>query len=116
MDTFIGSFYHFITVLKTFPLVCYWDSQQTFVQLVFSDEDNKLPDLQPVFVSVDPRRDTPEAMSEYLKDFHPTFVGLTGTEEEIEAAAKSYRVYYSVGPIDADEDYIVSSLEQWLRF
>jgi len=71
------------------------------------NEDNKLPDLQPVFVSVDPRRDTPEAMSEYLKDFHPTFVGLTGTEEEIEAAAKSYRVYYSVGPIDADEDYIV---------
>ena len=70
--------------------------------------DKNTPDLLPIFMSVDPRRDTPEAMTEYLKDFHPTFVGLTGTEEEIKLATKSFRVYYSLGPKDDDNDYIVS--------
>jgi len=69
--------------------------------------DKNTPDLLPIFMSVDPRRDTPEAMTEYLKDFHPTFVGLTGTEEEIKLATKSFRVYYSLGPKDDDNDYIV---------
>jgi len=71
------------------------------------NNDKNTPDLLPIFMSVDPRRDTPEAMTEYLKDFHPSFVGLTGTEEEIKLATKSFRVYYSLGPKDDDNDYIV---------
>jgi len=71
------------------------------------NESKGMPNLQPVFMSVDPRRDTPEAMTEYLKDFHPSFIGLTGTEEEIKLATKSFRVYYSLGPKDDDNDYIV---------
>jgi protein SCO1/2 len=53
-------------------------------------------DLQVVFVSVDPARDTPEALRSYLASFEfPGGVhGLTGTPEQVEAAAKAYRAYY----------------------
>jgi protein SCO1 len=51
-------------------------------------------DLAPIFISVDPARDTPEALSAYLGNFSPQITGLTGTPEEIAAAAKAYRVYF----------------------
>lgn len=50
--------------------------------------------ITPVFVSVDPERDTPERMAEYVKSFHPRLVGLTGSVAEVTAAAKAYRVYF----------------------
>lgn len=50
--------------------------------------------IQPVFVTVDPTRDTPQVMKDYVANFHPGFVGLTGSEEDISAVAKAYRVYY----------------------
>lgn len=50
--------------------------------------------IQPVFVTVDPTRDTPQVMKDYVANFHPGFVGLTGSEEDISAIAKAYRVYY----------------------
>jgi protein SCO1/2 len=49
--------------------------------------------IVPIFISVDPARDSPQVLKEYLSAFSPRFVGLTGTEEEIAAAAKAYRVY-----------------------
>lgn len=55
----------------------------------------------PVFVTVDPARDTPEHLKEYLSFFHPRFVGLTGTSEQVAAAAKAYRVYYAKAKTDA---------------
>src|SRR4029077_8026003 len=51
--------------------------------------------MVPVFITVDPERDTPQAMAEYVKSFGPNFVGLTGSIEAIAAAAKAYRVAYS---------------------
>ncbi len=49
----------------------------------------------PVFVTLDPERDTPEVMGQYVKSFGPNFVGLTGTPEAIAATAKAYRVAYA---------------------
>jgi len=66
-----------------------------------------VPDLQPIFISVDPERDTPELIKEYLKDFHPNFIGLTGSEEQVKRCCKVYRIYFSKGPEDEDNDYIV---------
>ena len=48
----------------------------------------------PVFVTVDPNRDTPEILKEYLENFHPKFVGLTGTKAQIDTLAKIYKARY----------------------
>lgn len=50
--------------------------------------------VTPVFITVDPERDTPEQLAQYVSSFHPRLVGLTGTPEEIAAVARAYRVYY----------------------
>jgi cytochrome oxidase Cu insertion factor (SCO1/SenC/PrrC family) len=51
--------------------------------------------IQPVFITIDPARDTPEAMKLYISNFHPRMVALTGSEADIAAVAKAYRVYYA---------------------
>ena len=51
--------------------------------------------ITPIFVTIDPERDTPERLAEYVKQFHPRFVGLTGTDQAIADIADKYAVYYS---------------------
>ncbi len=65
--------------------------------------------IVPVFVTVDPGRDTPEQLSMYVRHFHPRLVGLTGTAKQVAAAAKAYQVYYAKARgegTDAD-DYLM---------
>jgi protein SCO1/2 len=50
--------------------------------------------VTPVLITIDPERDTPEVLARYVKLFHPRLVGLTGTAEQIAAAAKGWHVYY----------------------
>lgn len=60
--------------------------------------------VTPVFISIDPGRDTPAAMADYVSRFHPRMVGLTGTPEQVAAAARAYRVYFAkVHPRDTTE-------------
>jgi protein SCO1/2 len=62
----------------------------------------------PIFISVDPARDTPDQISLYLKDFHPSFIGLVGEYADTKAVCKSYRVYFSTPPnADPKGDYLV---------
>ena len=55
----------------------------------------KANEIIPIFITLDPERDTPMVVSDYVTNFSPRFVGLTGSSEQIAAAAKAYRVVYS---------------------
>ncbi|NXG44967.1 SCO2 protein, partial [Psilopogon haemacephalus] len=63
--------------------------------------------VQPLFITVDPERDTVEALARYLRDFHPRLLGLTGSAEAVRAAGRAYRVYAQAGPPDESGEYLV---------
>ncbi len=52
-------------------------------------------DVQPLFITIDPARDTAPVLADYVKLFHPAILGLTGTDAQIAAVAKAYRVYFA---------------------
>ncbi|XP_006735439.1 protein SCO2 homolog, mitochondrial [Mirounga leonina] len=84
------------------------DELEKLVQVVQKLEaEPGLPPVQPIFITVDPARDTVAAMARYVQDFHPRLLGLTGSAEQVAQVSRSYRVYYSAGPKDEDQDYIV---------
>lgn len=63
--------------------------------------------VQVLMVSVDPKRDTPDALADYLAHFDPTFLGLTGTPEEIAAAAELFGIYYQRGEGTVASGYLI---------
>lgn len=71
-------------------------------------DDEVRDDVQVLFVSVDPARDTPEVMGRYADAFGPRFIGLTGETGQIDALTNRYRITYSYGEPDADGRYDVT--------
>lgn len=65
--------------------------------------------LQPLFITVDPDRDTKAVLRDYAGAFHPTLLGLTGTQEQISVAAKAYRVHRRVYRLEGagPKEYLV---------
>ncbi|XP_044474014.1 protein SCO1 homolog 1, mitochondrial-like isoform X2 [Mangifera indica] len=82
------------------------DELQKLAAAVDKIKDKGRIDVLPVFISVDPERDTVEQVCEYVKEFHPKLVGLTGSPEEIKKVARAYRVYY-MKTVEEDSDYLV---------
>ena len=64
--------------------------------------------VQPIFITVDPSRDTPPVLKAYVANFHPRLVGLTGSEQEIEAAKRVFRVFSSRGEPSPAGGYLVN--------
>ncbi|KAK6890604.1 Protein SCO1, mitochondrial [Candida tropicalis] len=65
-------------------------------------------EMQPVFITCDPARDTPAVLRAYLDDFHSGIVGLTGTYDQVKNCCKKYRVYFSTPPdVKPGQDYLV---------
>lgn len=60
--------------------------------------------VQPLLISVDSERDRPEALAEYVPQFHPSILGLAGTPEQIEAAAASFKIFYERVPEESAPD------------
>lgn len=83
------------------PDVCPLDSSRN-AQATEILEDRGI-EVQPVFISIDPERDTPEVVAEYTDLFHPRMLGLTGSAEQVAAASKAYRTYYKAQ--DTGDDY-----------
>lgn len=99
--------------------------------------------VQPIFISIDPARDTPEAVGQFAAAFHPRLLGLTGSPEQVEQAAKAFAVYYAKGeetaggylmdhsrsaylmgpdgkpiallPVDEKPEAVAMELEKWVK-
>jgi protein SCO1/2 len=65
--------------------------------------------VQPIFITVDPRRDTPDVLRRYVSAFHPRLIGLSGSEAEIAQVARAYGVYYThEQPTQPGGEYLVN--------
>ncbi len=62
--------------------------------------------VTPVFISIDPARDTPEVVGDFAYNFHERMIGLTGSPEQVRAASQAYRTYFRAHPAE-DEFYLV---------
>lgn len=66
---------------------------------------DKADRVVPLFITVDPERDTPKQLQRYVASFHKSLVGLTGSAEDIDKVAKAYRVYYRKSQDPSLNDY-----------
>lgn len=64
-------------------------------------------DVTPVFISVDPERDTPEVVRDFSENLHPKMIGLTGSPEQVKAASQAYKAFYARQEGDDPEFYLV---------
>lgn len=75
---------------------------------VLNDLDKYKIDINAVFVTVDPERDNAVALNEYLKNFHPKIIGLTGNNIEIKAVADKFKIYFAKSGGDNNSfDYMI---------
>ena len=92
------------------PDICTPDMQQLMAGLIQFEKAH--PDLatkvQPYFITVDPKRDTSAVLKQFVTAFHPRLVGLTGTDAEIGAAAKSFAVYFQKVEGSTPDAYLMS--------
>lgn len=87
------------------PAICPTELQKITIALnELGDDASK---IQPLFISVDPERDTSAVLKNYVTLFHPRLIGMTGTQDQIDAVKKAYKVYSAKVPpskgADADE-------------
>ncbi|MEW9920504.1 SCO family protein [Marimonas sp. MJW-29] len=86
------------------PDVCPLDVDRNASAVEILEERGQM--VTPVFISVDPARDTPEVVGEFAEVMHPRMIGLTGSPEQIKAASTAYRTYYKAQPV-VDGEYLV---------
>lgn len=87
------------------PDVCPTDMLEIGKAVTSLKKDSRA--VQPLFVTLDPARDKPAVIAEYVKNFHPSFVGLTGSEEEVRRVASAYKVYYERVPVEGAFGYTI---------
>lgn len=87
------------------PDVCPLDNQRNALAIDLLQDDGY--DVQPVFISIDPERDTPAVVGEYASYMHEDMIGLTGSPEQVKAASQAYRTFYSKQDSGDDPFYLV---------
>lgn len=100
------------------PDICPTDIQRTIQGLnQFSENAPELgAKIQPIFISIDPERDTPAVVDEFTNAFSPDLMGLTGTPEQIADAAAKFGVYYTRLDGGTDETYLMDHSRAMLLF
>lgn len=91
------------------PDVCPLDVQSMMKGYrTFAKEQPELAaKIQPIFITIDPQRDTPEVIGEFTGAFSEKLLGLTGTPEQVEQAAKAFAVYYAKGETSPGGGYLM---------
>jgi len=97
-ETYRGSWLLIFFGYTHCPDVC--PTSLAVVGLVMDELGEDAGKLQPLFITIDPKRDTPEVMAAYVADFHPRIIGLSGSPEQVKAAAYSHRAYYARAPVE----------------
>lgn len=89
------------------PDVC--PTTLAFVASVLDLLGERVDRVAPLFITVDPGRDTVPVMAEFVAAFHPRLIGLTGTEAQVAEAARAFRVYYETMPdTSAPDGYLMA--------
>lgn len=106
-DTFRGQWRLMYFGFTWCPDICPTDTAKLAAGLRLFAEKHpaQAKTLQPLFVTVDPERDTPAALAEFTDSFHPRLLGLTGTREQIDSALKAFRIYAQKVPGSTDNAY-----------
>jgi len=86
------------------PDVCPLDNARNAEAIEILEERGVM--VKPVFISIDPDRDTPEVLADFTDNLHDRMIGLTGSAEQVKAASKAYRTFYQKQAGD-DEFYLV---------
>ena len=86
------------------PDVCPYDMRRNTEAVDILDERGI--DVTPVFISIDPERDTPQALGDYAANMHPKLIALTGSPDQVKAASQAYKTFYKRQDAD-DEFYLV---------
>ncbi|MFP4273673.1 MAG: SCO family protein [Paracoccaceae bacterium] len=87
------------------PDVCPLDTARNVAAVEILEERGQM--VTPVFISVDPARDTPEVVGDFAANLHPRMIGLTGSEEQVQEASKAYRTYFKRHDDTEDDYYLV---------
>jgi protein SCO1/2 len=85
------------------PDVCPLDTARNAETVTLLEKQGIM--VKPVFITIDPARDTPEVLADFTSYIHPRMVGLTGTEDQVKAAATAYQVYYAKQPNPDDPEF-----------
>ena len=97
------------------PDVCPLDNSRNAEAVELLEEEGRI--VTPVFISIDPTRDTPQSMAEFTDIMHPRMIGLTGAPEQTKAASKAYRTYFKKEEDGDPEYYLVDhSTQTYLVF
>jgi protein SCO1/2 len=97
------------------PDVCPLDNARNAEAIDLLEAGGKM--VTPVFISIDPARDTPEVVGEFAENLHERMIGLTGSDEQVRAASKTYRTYFNRHDEGDDEYYLVDhSTQTYLVF
>lgn len=100
------------------PDVCPVDLQKVMQGLAFAEksEPELAKKIQPIFVTIDPERDGPEQLKQYVSAFHPRLIGLTGSADEIAEVAKKFLIIYNRRDVEGMSEYLMDHSRQAYLF
>ena len=85
------------------PDVCPIDLNN--VSIIYKENKELTKKIQPIFISVDPARDTPDVIKNYLANFESSIIGLTGSKEDIEDVKKKFKIYTNFAENESEDDF-----------